>query len=320
VTGAGGFIGGHLCRELLAQGHSVRGLARGACPAGVERVPVADLHDARGLASALRGVDTVVHLAARVHVMEPSGQGESATAAYRETNVAGTRTLLAAAIAAGVERFVFISSVKAAGERSDGPLTEDMAPAPVDPYGLSKLEAERVVRELADANGVSAPILRLPVVYGPGVKANILRMFDLIYRGIPLPLSLSNRRSMIYVGNVVAAIEAVLASPAAGRELFFVSDREHLSTGDLAGRIARALARPLRILPIPSPLLRAVARTASSAHVFARFAGSLERVTDSLVVSSEKIGRVTGFVPPFSVDEGLQRTAGWYLDSKRGIA
>jgi nucleoside-diphosphate-sugar epimerase len=322
VTGAGGFIGRYLCRELLAQGVAVRGLVRSTrCEDGVEPAPVAGLGDAEGLARALRGVDTVVHLAARVHVTEPPG--DAALAAFRETNVAGTRSLLEAAIAAGAKHFVFVSSVKAAGERSDRPLTEDMEPVPADPYGVSKLEAERVVRELADAHDVSAPILRLPLVYGPGVKANMLRMFDLVYRGVPLPIGAANRRSMIYVGNVVAAIDAVLASPAAGREVFFVSDQEHLSTADLAHRIARALARPVRILPIPTRLVRDIARIASRSGKHTRFprvVGALQRVTESLVVSNDKITRVAAYAPPFSVDEGLRRTAAWYLASRGGVA
>jgi nucleoside-diphosphate-sugar epimerase len=320
VTGASGFIGRYVCRELLAHGVAVRGLVRDTCAAeGVERAAIADLQDAKGLARAVKGVDTVVHLAARVHVMEPPG--DASLAAFRHTNVAGTQALLDAALAAGVERFLFVSSVKAVCERSSEPLTEETVPAPLDPYGLSKLEAECVVREYA-TDGLSAAIIRLPVVYGPGVKGNVLRIFDLIDWGIPLPVAADNSRSMIYVGNVVAAIDAVLSSPSAAGETFFASDAEHLSTADLARRIALALDRREHIVPLPTSVLSRVAELVNlTGRVvpLSSICGALRRVTESLVVSTEKIARLAAYVPPFSVDEGLRHTAAWYRSRERTV-
>jgi UDP-glucose 4-epimerase len=173
-------------------------------------------------------------------------------AAFREVNVDGTRAVLQAARAAGVARFVFVSSTKAVGEVTERPWTEAEPPRPVDPYGVSKLEGERVVRELAGEAGLHAPILRLPLAYGAGAKGNILRLFEAVDRGAPLPFALvRNRRSLLFAGNFVAAVDAVLTSPAAASETFFASDGDDLSTPDLIRLIGSALGRRPRLLPVP---------------------------------------------------------------------
>ncbi|HEX7050659.1 MAG TPA: NAD-dependent epimerase/dehydratase family protein [Longimicrobiales bacterium] len=320
VTGATGFIGRHLCSRLVGEGWHVRGLVRppGTSPGpGIERAVAADLSDRRAIGAAMRGVDAVIHLAARVHVMRDAASDP--LAAFRRVNVEGTRTLLAEASAAGVTRFVFASSVKAMGEGGDTVWTEAAPAMPTDPYGISKLEAERVVTDFADRTGLHATILRLPLVYGPGMKGNLVRLFHLVHRGVPIPLGrVQNRRSMAYVGNVVGAILSVLRTPAAARELFLVSDGEDLSTPELIRAIGYVLGKPPRLWPVPLRLIEAAGIVGDAAariwRGFPLTSAELRRLTGSLAVDSSKLRRVTGFVPEMTVMQGLERTAQWYLE------
>jgi nucleoside-diphosphate-sugar epimerase len=315
VTGASGFLGTHVCRTFAEKGYPVRALARTASrsPLPPDATAVADLADRDSLRRALAGVHTVVHLAARVHVMDE--RSADPAAAYQRVNVEGTRVLLDEAIRAGVRCFVFISSVKAVGETTSTPWTEDVLPAPVDPYGRSKLEAEQVVRAMANSAGIDAPILRLPLVYGPGMKANMLRLFQAVERGWPLPLgSVGNRRSLLYAGNLVAAIEAAAAEPNAGRETFFVSDGQDLSTTELVREISVALGRPARLVPVPPALFRAAGRAGDVLRTFMPFpltTAALDRLFGSLQVDSSHLREVTGFRPPYTVPQGLRATAEW---------
>jgi nucleoside-diphosphate-sugar epimerase len=322
VTGATGFLGGHVCRALVARGVAVRGLVRQAgvsLPAGVEPRRAGGLDDAAALAQALAGVEGVVHLAAHVHQRSIPASGGVEAARFHAVNVEGTRTLLDAAIAAGVRDFVLASSIKAVGEGRDAPYTEDTAPAPADAYGVSKLEAERLVRARSDR--LHAPVLRFPLVYGPEMKGNALRFFDAVARGTPLPLgSVRNHRSLLFTGNLVAAMLATLESEA-GSDTFFVSDGEDLSTADLALRIGRALGRPARLVPVPTPALRAAGR---AGDVLARLvpwpltSAAVDRLVGSLSVDSTKLTRATGYRPPCGVDEALRITAEWYRGRPRG--
>jgi nucleoside-diphosphate-sugar epimerase len=201
---------------------------------------------------------------------------------------------------------VLASTVKAVGEGNSTPWTEDTSPAPSDPYGTSKLEAERAVREVAQRQGIRAAVLRFPLVYGPGVKGNMLRLFALVDRGVPLPFgSVANRRSMLYVGNLVAAVCAVLESPLDRTETFFVSDGRDLSLPALIRMIGKALGKPVRLLPVPPSLLRLVLPAAET-----------ERLIGSLTVDGSKLSRVTGYRAPHSVEEGLRVTADWYRTTK----
>ena len=319
VTGATGFLGAHVCEALAARGVAIRGLVRRAearLPAGVLPALAAGLDDVEALRHALRGVDGVVHLAARVHV--PSDGDEER--AFHAVNVDGTRVLLEESIAAGARAFVLASSVKAVGERSEAPWDETTPPTPLDAYGRTKLEAETIVRSLARRHGIHAPILRLPLVYGPGMKGNAMRLFRLVDRGWPLPLgAVRNRRSLLYTGNLVAAMLATLESPSGG-DTFFVTDTEAPSTPELVTAIAHALGRPTRLLPVPTALLRATGRAGDLfAHAipFPLTTEAVDRLATSLVVDGSRLTRATGYRPPYSMMEGLRLTAEWY-HARRG--
>lgn len=316
VTGASGFIGRHLCRELARRKYVVRGVVRQPPETGLPDgwVIVRDFGQGHDLAGAMNGARAVVHLAARVHILRD--EAPSPLTAFREANVEGTRAVMQAAIKARVPRVVFTSSVKAMAEESGTVLTEAVEPAPVDSYGISKREAELVTLELASECGAEAAVLRLPLVYGPGMRANMLRLFNLVARGVPLPLGrVRNRRSLIYVGNVVEGIIAVIEASAIGRQVFLTSDGEDLSTPSLIEAIAAVLGKKARLIPTPVWALKAVGRVGDQIARVVPFPFTsleLRRLTGSLAVDGSKLRRSTGFHPPFTVTAGLKATAQWY--------
>jgi nucleoside-diphosphate-sugar epimerase len=301
VTGATGFIGAASIVRLIDE---ARFLVRGAVrrqsaelPVGVERVVVGDLAPDTDWHDALTGVETVVHLAARVHVMRDAAADP--LAAFRRVNVAGTLNLARQAAAAGVGRFVFLSSVKVNGER--GAYTESDLPAPEDAYGISKYEAELGLRKIAAETGMEVAIIRSPLVYGPAVRANFRALIRVVARGIPLPLgAIHNRRSMVALDNLVDFILTCIEHPAAANETFLVSDGEDLSMTDLIRRLARAMGRPARLIPMPASVLMAGATLVGKRDIAQRLLGSLR-------VDGSKARQVLGWVPPISVDEGLRR-------------
>jgi nucleoside-diphosphate-sugar epimerase/glycosyltransferase involved in cell wall biosynthesis len=312
VTGASGFLGQSLCRSLVRRGFSVRALTR----SGVFELPIQTFRfggfgDVDMIQHALAGAHAVVHLAARVHVMKD--RSPDPIADYRAVNVEGTRQLLECARAARVKRVVFASSVKAVGEKTCAPWNEDTPAKPCDPYGVSKLEAEALLGAAAAEGGLSVAILRLPLSYGPGMGGNMLRLFRLVDRGIPLPAATDNARSLLFVGNFVAAVEAALRSELTGCRTFFVTDGPGVTTAELIRGIGRALGRQSVVLPLSRDWALRIASVGDRV-VPQRFAPSstIERVFGSLVVDDSRARRELGFQAPFSFAEGLEQTAQWY--------
>ena len=298
-----------IMQRLLADGYQVRGAVRGAAqmtvlPSGVEGVMVGDISPETNWSDALAGIEGIVHLAARVHVMNDTAYDPLSE--YWQVNVAGTEHLAKIAVKAGVKRFIYISSVKVNGDGREAPYTEEDKEGPLDPYGVSKWEAEKLLRKIAYETGLEVVILRPPLVYGPGVKANFLRLLKLVKWGIPLPLaSIKNCRSMIYVGNLVDAIITCLAHPKAAGEIFLVSDGRDLSTSELNRLMAQAMGRKACLLPFPPSLLKIMGKlTGMSVEI--------ERVVGSLCVDSSKIRVMLGWKPQFTVEEGIRKTSADY--------
>jgi nucleoside-diphosphate-sugar epimerase len=301
ITGASGFIGSALVGRMAAKGAAIpRAAVRtnaSTLTAGVDYVSVGDLTDEVDWKSALAGVDAVIHLAARVHVMRE--QATDPMAQFRRVNVTASLNLARQAAAAGVRRFVFLSSLKVNGEA--GSFTEDSRAAPEDAYGKSKHEAELGLSEIAAKTGLELVIVRPPLVYGPGVRANFKALMQAVARGIPLPLgAIDNRRSLVALDNLVDFILTCTEHPAAANELFFVSDGQDLSTTDLIRRLARAMRRPARLVPVPASIVLGAATLVGQRHAARRLVGSLQ-------VDISKARRVLDWTPPVSVDEGIRR-------------
>ena len=313
VTGATGFVGNALCATLEQRGVAYRRALRAGSGALPNDIVVGDIGPDTDWRAALEGVSSVVHLAARTHVMRESAANP--LAAYREINVEGTRRLAEAAAAVGVRRFVFLSSIKVNGERTDLlPFGETDAPHPEDAYGITKLEAEQVLTQIAVESDMGVTILRPPLVYGPGVKGNFLALMRAVRKGLPLPLgSVDNRRSLVYVGNLVSAIVACLHNDRAAGQTFLLSDGEDLSTPELIRRLASGLGTRPRIYPFPVSLLR-VAGTLLGKRA------QVARLTDSLQVDSARIRQTLGWTPPVTVEQGLAETARWFAAQSGGNA
>jgi nucleoside-diphosphate-sugar epimerase len=305
VTGARGFVGRALCQNLAQHGFAVRSALRhGSIGCVGEEVVVGDIGPQTDWRPALRGVTVAVHLAARVHVMNESAS--ESMAEYRRVNVEGTRCLAESAAAAGVRRLVFLSTVKVNGESTSRPCTEADPPHPDGPYAKSKWEAEQALQEVGARTGLEWTVLRAPLVYGPGVGANFLRLMEAVAHRLPLPLgAVRNLRSLLFVGNLVDAIRVCLTHPAAANATFLLRDGEDVSTPDLIRRLARALGVAPVLLPVPVGLLDFAARLTGRAAAVERLAGSLQ-IDDSLV------RRALGWEPPFGLDQALTETARWY--------
>ena len=314
LTGATGFVGAGLTKRIseltnLQLFAAVRQQAR-SFPSGVTAVPVADLASDTDWGEALEGVEVVIHSAARVHIM--NDEATDPLAEYRRVNVSGTLNLARQAVDAGVKRFVFISSIKVNGEGT--PLGRsfkaDDAPAPADPYGVSKLEAERGLLALAHETGLEVVIIRPVLVYGPGVKANFLSMMSWLQRRLPLPLgAIHNKRSMVALDNLVDLIITCIDHPQAANEVFLVSDGEDLSTTELLRRTGRALGRPAMLLPVPESLLKFAARLLGKPGIAQRLCGSLQ-------VDISKTRTLLGWTPPVTVDDALIKTARYFQDRR----
>ena len=309
VTGASGFVGSALCAHLVAKGHAARGAVRntqGKPLPGVEYQIVSDMSIGANWREVLTDINVVVHCAARVHVMKEASVDP--LAAFREVNVKGTACLAEQAVDRGAKRFIYISSIKVNGETTSGhPFKADDTPAPEGPYGISKWEAEQVLREIAEKTGLEVVIIRPPLVYGPGVRANFLRLMQGIMSGVPLPLgAIDNRRSLVALDNLVDLIEDCLNNPQAINQTFLVSDGDDLSTKALFQRTAVALGRPVRLIPVPVSLLWTMARLFGKSDFAQRLCGSLQ-------VDISKTRDRLSWSPPISVDEALHKTAKHFL-------
>lgn len=313
VTGANGFVGTAVCRALLEKGRLVRAAvrddaARQALRATFPDLPcvsVGDIGPNTDWASALADCNVVVHLAARVHMM--SDTAADPLAEFRRLNRDATRHLAESAAQAGVRRFVFVSTIKVNGEATSGSgFTENDPPAPDDPYAVSKWEAEQAIAEVASASGMDYVILRPPLMYGPGVGANFLRVLRAVDRGDPVALgSVRNRRSLLYVGNLADAIVTCLDHPEAAGRTYLVADGEDISTPELFRRVGTALQRPARLINVPVFAMRV------GASLLGRSA-EVSRVTGDLVVDAGAIRRELGWQPRYTMQEGLEETARWY--------
>lgn len=315
VTGANGFIGSALVSRLCSDGVSVRAAvrqARSPTPE-CEHEVVGEIDGSTDWANALAGVDVVVHCAAQVGAIagDPDSLDE-----LRETNVDGTRTLACQAAEHGVQRFVFISSVKVNGERTEpgARFYADDEPSPEDAYGVSKFEAEQALREIGVETGMEVVIIRPPLVYGPGVRGNFASMMRWVKKGVPLPLgAVNNRRSLVALDNLVDLVTICIDHPAAANEVFLVSDGEDLSTTDLLRRVGNAMDRPARLMPVPPCLLEAAAAILGKRDVARRLLGSLQ-------VDISKTWDLLGWEPPILVDEGLRRAVGSHIVRMSGFS
>lgn len=299
VSGANGFVGRAMCESLTTKGCVVVPAVRRVSGLAGETV-VGNIGGATNWTAALTECDAVVHLAARVHVMGDATQNPLAL--YRAINTAATLNLARQAAEADVKRFVFISTIKVNGEGRDAPYRETDAVAPADAYAISKWEAEQGLHRIAANTGLEVVVLRPPLLYGPGVKANFLRLMQLIQKGLPLPLaSISNRRSLLYMGNFVDAIRRCVEHADAAGQTFLLDDGEPVSTPELVRELARAMGRPARLLAVPVGVLKLAGALLGKRAAVARLTGSL-------YVDSSLIGSRLSWTPPFSMEAGLAAT------------
>jgi len=327
VTGASGFIGRALCSTLLLKGYAVRAAVRSTdsifLGEDFDVVAVGEVGAHTDWSAALLGVDCVIHCAARAHVMLETDT--NALDAYRAVNVEGTRCLAKQATALGVQRFVYLSSIKVNGEQTEFgvPFCNNESPpgfvpkcdekkigarnyewgldVPEDPYGISKYEAEQVLWAEAADTGLEVVVVRPPLVYGPGVKGNLARLLRLVRSGIPLPLgAVQNQRSLIGVDNLVDLLVRCAEHPAAAGQKLFVSDGEDVSTPDLLRHMAAGLGCNARLLPVPVNLLRLIGRALGKR-------AEIDRLVGSLQIDSRRTCELLNWTPPVSLAEGIRR-------------
>lgn len=312
VTGASGFLGAQLFDQLKSGGvYQVVGAVHRKSGFLAPYVHGDLLHETTWN-MVLQGVSAVIHCAARVHVM--GDQSSDPLAEFRKVNVEGTLNLARKAAVAGVRRFIFISSIKVNGESTilGVPYQADAQVAPTDSYGISKMEAELGLRALAAETGMEVVIIRPPLVYGPGVKANFFNMMRWLHKGVPLPFgAINNRRSLVGLENLVDLIMNCIEHPAAANQTFLVSDGEDLSTTELLRRMGVALGKPVHLLPVPSRLLEVGAAILGKQALAQRLCGSLQ-------VDISKTHELLSWSPPVGVDEALRRTAVHFLAVQNG--
>lgn len=312
LTGATGFVGrgvlARLCVEPDVRSRIVVRQAPRELPGGVDCMLIDGLSASQRWDEALQGIDVVIHAAARVHVMDE--RAANPLAEFRAVNVEATRHLARQAAAAGVKRFVYLSSIKVNGEETEPgcPYRADSPANPQDPYGQSKLEAEQALFEIAGETGLEVVVVRPPLVYGPGVKANFASLMGALQRRLPLPFaSIDNRRSLVARDNLVDLLLLCTRHPAAAGRVFLVSDGQDLSTAKLCRALSEALGVRHRLLPVPTFALRALGRITGRSQQVQRLLGSLQ-------VDISATRQSLGWVPPVSVERALRETAQWFRE------
>ena len=316
VTGATGFIGKAVINALLLQNDHVVAAVRNedaSVQQGAEKMIVGNLSVMSNWTSALKGIDVVIHTAARVHVMDDSAADPLTE--FRNVNTDGTLNLARQAANAGVKRFIYISSIKVNGEMT--PAGQSFKPddifIPTDSYGLSKYEAEQGLFAVANETGMEVVIIRPPLVYGPGVRANFLSMMKWINRGVPLPLgAVYNQRSLVALDNLVSFIIHCIKHHKAANEIFLISDNEDVSTTQLLKKVAKAFGKKAFLLPIPVSLMRFMAKLFGKADV-------ADRLFCSLQVDSSKSRELLNWAPVITMDEQMKKTAEAYLNEKTAL-
>ena len=312
ITGATGFIGTQLSETLANSGHHVRATARSAAPNSpiTREMVTCDLESADNLDHLTLGCEAIVHLAGRAHVM--SDNPATSESLYLSANVDVTRRLAQSAARAGVKRMILMSSVKVNGESTtiDAPFTSQDTPNPQDPYGRSKTQAEQVLWDVASTSELEGVVIRPPLVYGPGVRANFASLIGMVNRGMPLPLgSIHNMRSFVAIDNLIDCVATALQSSNAAGQTFLVSDGNDLSTPELIRYIASALHKSPTLFPFPPVLLKLAATSAGKRSAYDRLCGSL---TVDIALTKQKLS----WTPPFTVQDSLQRTVDAFIQSR----
>lgn len=316
ITGANGFIGKVLCKTLCERGFAVRTVMRSINSQieGVERLIIGDVDGETRWADATSGMDVVIHLAARVHVIRDDVN--DSLAEFRRVNVARTERLARFSAASGVKRLVYVSSIGVNGLQTTlGRLySETDKPNPHNAYAISKWEAEQSLCRVSEETGLEVVIVRPPLVYGGNAPGNFEQMLKVLAKGIPLPLaSAHNLRSLVYVGNLADALIVCATHPAAAGQTYLVSDGEDISTPDLLRQLGAAMGHPTNLLPCPPALLKLAGRLLGKSEQIDRLLGSLQ-------VDSSKIRRELGWQPPYALQQGLEATAEWYRCHHNGSA
>lgn len=312
ITGANGFVGGHLCRTLAEKGYYVRAAVRRIEQCSPNQanniIEIGDMGAGPDWSAALKGIDVVVHLAARAHVIRE--RAHDPTLEYWRTNIAGAERLASSAAGCAVRRFIYVSSIGVLGARTiQHPFTEADIPQPYDAYTRSKAEAEKEIRRIASGSDMEFVIIRPPLVYGPGVKGNFLRLLRLVQSGLPLPFArVKNQRSFVYVENLVDLLLRCVESPKASGEVFLAADDFDLSTEELICVLARHMKIPARLFRIPERFARYAAMKCGFKHDYERLFGSLQ-------VDARKARDVLGWKAPYTFDEGFANTVKWFLNS-----
>ena len=310
VTGSNGFLGSALTASLKSQGIDVLGTLRKS-KHSQKQIAIGEIHRETDWSKALVGIDVVVHCAARVHVMNDTASDPLDD--FREVNTRATINLANQASAAGVKRFIFISSIKAGGEISQlgTPLLESRDYVPYDPYGLSKFEAEQQLLGLAENSKIEVVIIRPTLIYGPGVKANFETMMKWASKPIPLPFgAIDNKRSLVYIDNLVSLIEVCLTHLNAKNQIFYVNDDNDLSTSDLLRKLYKSFKNRIPLIPVPTNIIKLFFKLIGKSDYSDRLLGSLQ-------VDISKAKTLLNWEPPYSVDESLDKTVKYFIENRK---